>query len=498
MAIIGIDIGTSGCKVCAFDTAGNILGQAHRKYTEKRGNGTREIDPDTVRKNVFQALSEAVSACPEPIQAISVTCLGESLVCLDENDNVLYASMVTGDSRGEDGVERLCKEPGADYIFSVTGLMPSQLYSLPKLIWMHDNTDVLDKTKKIFFYEDYIGYLLTGERKVSLSSAGRSMAVDIHHLKWDEKLLAAAGLTPGHFSKLVTPGTVIGYVSPEAADKFHMSDSIPVVAGAHDQVCAALGCGFIDNSFAEDCIGTCECLALVLPENYNQDTLKRLEMPCMLYPLPDCFFTTLEVTTCGALMNWARDTLFKGTRDMCASKGIDFFKYMDERVSDRYTDVLILPQFGSSGHPDLNLGDNMSGTICGLTLETTEEDLYLALKESIVYQLKFAHEYAASLGLKFDKIVMAGGAAGSPVSSRLRADIFQKPVCTPVNNEAGTLGCMILAAVAIGEYPDIPSCIREVVKYSDEVLPNPENFLYHQEKYQKFKTLYKNMHHFPG
>lgn len=496
MAIIGIDIGTSGCKACAFNTSGTLLSMAYGKYTEKRGNGTREIEPDIVREEIFCALSKAISDCPEPIQAISVTCLGESLVCLDEYDNVLYTSMVTGDNRGRDGVEKLCKNPGADYIFRTTGLMPSQLYSLPKLIWMRDHTDVLSKTKKIFFYEDYIGYLLTGERKVSYSSAGRSMAVDIHHLKWDKRLLAAAKLTPEQFSELVPSGTVIGYVKDEAAHRFHMSGRIPVVAGAHDQVCAALGCGFIDNSLAEDCIGTCECLALILPEHYAQDTLKNLQMPCMLYPLQNCFFTTLEVTTCGALMNWARDTLFKSTRDTCNAKGIDFFKYMDDRVAGRHTDVLILPQFGSSGHPDLNY--HMSGTICGLSLETTEEDLYLALKESMVYQLKLAYEYAAPLNLNFEKIVMAGGAANSLVSSRLRADIFKKPVYTLVNKEAGTLGCMILAAVAIGEYPDITSCIHKVVQYSDKILPNPENVAVHEEKYQRFKTLYKNMHHFPG
>ena len=176
------------------------------------------------------------------------------------------------------------------------------------------------------------------------------------------------------------------------------------------------------------------------------------------------YFTTLEVTTCGALMNWARDTLFKGTKQECERRGIDFFRHMDERVTNRHTNILILPQFGSSGHPDLK--HNMSASIAGLTLDTTEDDLYIALKESMLYQLKLACEYAAPLKLAFDKLVLTGGAANSLVSAHLRADIFQKPVYMLANNEAGTLGCMILAAVAIGAYPDIVTCIREVVKYS--------------------------------
>ncbi len=496
MAIIGIDVGTSGCKVCVYNHRGAILSAAHRKYTERRGNGIREIEPDIVRKRVFEALSEAVFKCKEPIQAISITCLGESLACLDENDCILCSSMVTGDNRGQEGVDKLCRELGADYVFQVTGLMPSQLYSLPKLIWLHDNTDVLRKAKKIFFYEDYIGYLLTGERKVSYSTAARSMALDIHNLKWDEKLLAQAELTPSLFSEPVASGTIIGYVTSEAAGKCHMSGKIPVVAGGHDQACAALGSGFIDSSFAEDCIGTCECLALMLPEKYDQSILQKFQMPCMLYLLPDSCFTTLEITTCGALMNWAKDVLFRGTQQMCIEKGTDFFKYMDERVTDKHTNILMLPQFGSSGHPDLNY--HMSGCISGLTLETTEEDLYLALKESMLYQIKLAYESAASLGAGFEKLVMTGGAANSSVSARLRADIFQKPVYTLANNEAGTLGCMILAAVAIGEYPDIVTCIREVVRYAQVTEPASHNFTEHEEKYLQFKALYEKMHSFPS
>lgn len=496
MSIIGIDIGTSGCKICSFNSNGRLLSSASRKYPEKHSNGTREINPDQVRDNVLDALEEAIFQCPEPVQAIAVTCLGESLVCLDQSDHVLYPSMVTGDNRGQEGVDQLCQSLGADYIFNITGLMPSQLYSLPKMIWMKENTHVIQKVHKIFFYEDYIGYLLTGERKVSYSSAARSMALDIHNLRWSEQLLSFADLTLEHMSEPVPSGTIIGYVKKELASKFHLSENVPVVAGGHDQACAAIGSGFIDASTGEDGIGTCECLALMLPSEYDTQTLKALDMPCMIYPLGNSFFTTLEITTCGVLMNWARDTLFKGARQICEAQKKDFFQYMDEQIVGKKTDILILPQFGSSGHPDLNY--HMSACISGLTLETKEEDLYLALKESMIYQIKLACEYAAPLNLTFDKLVMTGGAANSLVSAHLRADIYQKPVYILENNEAGTLGCMILAAVAIGKYPDIVSCIREVVKYSKEILPNPDNFAYYEIQYEKFKKLYTKMHCFPS
>lgn len=496
MAFIGVDIGTSGCKVCIFDINGRLLVKAGRKYQEKRGNGTREIDPVTVRTRVLEALSEASENCPEPIQSICVTCLGESLVFLDENDEPLCGSMVTGDNRGGEENEEVMQFPGSEYVFSVTGLAPSSLYSLPKLIWMKKHTDVMKKVRKIFFYEDYLGYLLTGERKVSCSSAARSQAFNIHKKEWDETLLGLADLKGTLFSQPVDSGDVIGYVKEDIAAACHVPAGIPVIAGAHDQVCAALGGGMVASSTAEDGIGTCECLALILPDTpYDQSVLSRLDMPLMIYPLRDSFFTTLEVTTCGALMNWIRDVLLRGVRQDCEKNGVDFFRYMDEQVAGKQTDVLLLPQFGSSGHPDLNL-DHMAGAVCGMTLDTTEADLFLAAKEAMVYQIRLAHEVAAAEGLRldYDKIVLTGGAAGSAVTAQIRADIMGRPVYTLANNEAGALGCMILSATALGFYPDISACVNHVVSFDGEFLPNPEAQKLHEEKYQKFKEFYTRMH----
>lgn len=70
---------------------------------------------------------------------------------------------------------------------------------------------------------------------------------------------------------------------------------------------------------------------------------------------------------------------------------------MDKRVSRSSTGVMILPQFGSSGTPDINY--QVTGTIAGLTLHTTMDELYLALKEALAFQMKLAYEHAACVGV---------------------------------------------------------------------------------------------------
>ena len=52
---------------------------------------------------------------------------------------------------------------------------------------------------------------------------------------------------------------------------------------------------------------------------------------------------------------------------------------MEEKAKNIYTDVLLLPQFGSAGNPDLSM--DAKGTITGLTIHTKPEEIYRAILE---------------------------------------------------------------------------------------------------------------------
>lgn len=47
------------------------------------------------------------------------------------------------------------------------------------ICWLNRNTNAIKDAAAILYYEDFVGYILTGQRKVSYSSAARSMAFDI-------------------------------------------------------------------------------------------------------------------------------------------------------------------------------------------------------------------------------------------------------------------------------------------------------------------------------
>ena len=494
MVYAGLDVGTSGCKLVAYDLEGREIFSASRRYQETGSGGWRELEPSLVLEKVKETLRVAGDCCPEPIRAMAVASIGETVVCLDHEDRPLMNAMLTGDSRGIPETESLIRAKGAETIFKITGLPPNELYSLPKWMWIHENTDVFTHTEKILFFEDYVGYMLTGERKVSYFSAARSLAFDISQKKWCEELLELAGIRKEQMSEPVPPFTVIGTILPGMAEELHLPADLKIVVGGHDQSCAAFGSGLSGMETGECGMGTCEFLFTMLPEPKMTPYMLENDFTCIPYLLPDTFLTSLEITTCGILKNWARDTIFRDIREKCEQEGKNFFAVMEERAAVISTEVMVLPQFGSSGNPDLSM--DARGTIAGLSIHTRPEEIYRAILEGMAFQSYLAYERLMPLGTAMESITATGGGAASALTLQIRADVFNKKVITLRNDESGTLGCMMMAAVADGAYASAEEAFRRAVKVRKEYLPDPDRHAYYMEKYKKYKKLYELMHDF--
>lgn len=494
MAFAGMDVGTSGCKLLVYDLDGTVIFATGRTYREEGSGGHRELDPGRVLEMVQEILRDAGKNCPAEIEALAVTSLGESVVCLDENDRILENSMLTGDCRGIEETGEIIRRFGADFIFRTTGLPPNELYGLPKYMWLNRNTEAVRKAKAILFYEDFVGYYLTGRRVVSYSSAARSMAFDIGKKQWAEELLTMAGIKKEQMSEPAPSGTVIGKLRSDLAREFHLSPELKLVTGGHDQMCAALGSGLTEMSQGECGMGTCEFMFVMLPEMKMTPYMKENDFTCIPYAFEDTFLSSIEVTTCGALKNWAKSTLFESTVQQCEREDVNFFAFMDEKARDVRTEVLVLPQFGSSGNPDLSM--DARGTITGLTIHTRPEEIYRGILEGFAFQMYLSYERMEKLGVRLETIAATGGGAASALTLQIRADVFGKKVLSMESSESGTLGCMVLAAAATGAYPSLEAGIRRAVKIRKEYVPDMEMHSYYRKKYQKYKDLYQKMYDF--
>lgn len=110
MVIGGLDVGTTGCKLTAYDDKGNFIYNSYKEYEMNRKSGAHEFDAQVIFDAVKDVIQDMAKNCE--LSAIGVTTFGESFTVLDENDNVLLPSMLYTDPRGEDEVKELCEKLG--------------------------------------------------------------------------------------------------------------------------------------------------------------------------------------------------------------------------------------------------------------------------------------------------------------------------------------------------------------------------------------------------
>ncbi|MCB6201473.1 FGGY-family carbohydrate kinase [Extibacter muris] len=494
MAVGGLDIGTSSSKFVAFKNDGTILYESKKEYQEYGTDGIREIHPGEVWAAVVEVLKEAASRCPEPIEGFAITTLGESFVAIDARDRVLNASMVTGDKRGIDESRKIIHEYGSEKIMTLTGIPPSEMYALPKMIWTKEHTDILSRARYLLMYEDYVAYMLTGVRKISYSQASRSMAFDIRKKEWIKELLELAGLDEEMMSKPVPSGEVIGNLRKEICTRTGLSEKTVIVAGGHDQMCAALGNGVLEPGICGDGMGTCEVMAMLLDGVCTGDTMIKSETPCVPYLHEDSYLTYLVMTNCGSLMNWYRDTWMNVkylSPDIALNKRLSL---LDEDVDEEPTGLLVIPDFGSSGNPHIDY--EARGTIWGLTIHTRPGELFRGFKEGMAYHMKLCVETLKPMGIRPEIIRASGGGAASDITLQIRADVFGLPVCKMEHSEAGAKGCMLLASAALGIYKDEKEAFDSTLRLEKTFYPDRNRHAQYMLLFEKYRQLYETVYMF--
>ena len=103
---------------------------------------------------------------------------------------------------------------------------------------------------------------------------------------------------------------------------------------------------------------------------------------------------------------------------------------------------------------------DLSGALFGLTLQTTREQIYRALLESIAFGNRRIIENFEEHGLTLNEIVACGGIAEkSPLTMQLLADTSGLRVSVPDSTQIPARGAALFGAVAAGAFDDIASAI---------------------------------------
>ncbi len=463
--IAGLDVGTTGCKVTVFSAEGENLGREYRDYPVTRETDAQEIDAEALASGVRECL-RAAKARFGALDAIGVTSFGEAFVMLDEAGRPLRPILLCTDARGAEECRAFRERFGADRAAEIAGVLPSESYSFPKLMWVKAHEpETYARARRVMLVEDYVIWLLTGRAAIDHSLAARTGAFDIRRLRWSREILDAVGLDAGLLSEPVATGAAVG------AD----SDGTLVVAAGHDQVACAAGAGVFEPGVAAEGAGTVECMTPVFAEIPANPRFHR-DNYCAV-PYFGRFVTYAYSYTGGELLRWCRDALCRRSHEELQSG-----------PCDGPTGLLVLPHFAGAATPYMDSGSR--GAIVGLSLATTDRDIYLACMESVAYEMRLNRERLAASGVAFDRLVATGGGAKSRLWVQMKADVLGIPIETLETDDAGTVGCAMMAGLACGAFGAIAEAAAKMVRRVGRFDPDPARHARYSEVFARYERLY--------
>ncbi len=128
MIIGGLDVGTTGCKLTAYDDKGNFIYNSYKEYEVSRKCGEHEIDAAVIFDAVCHVIKDTAKHCE--LSALGVTTFGETFTVLDEKDNVLLPSMLYTDP---DDAKDFAEKTGIDALACAFGTAHGLYTKAPKL-----------------------------------------------------------------------------------------------------------------------------------------------------------------------------------------------------------------------------------------------------------------------------------------------------------------------------------------------------------------------------
>lgn len=487
MLLAGLDIGTTGCKIAVYSANGEYLGKVYQDYPVQRTTSEHEVDAKAISDAVMSVIKKAAARYPE-IGGIGVTSFGETFVLLDEMDEPLLPAMLYTDPRGGTECDRIAELVGTQNIIRQTGVSPAPMYSLPKLLWVKENRpEIWCRVKRICLMEDYIVYLLSGTAQIDYSLATRTMAFDIHRLRWAEEILDATGVDKGLLSTPVPTGTSAGSIRRQLAAELGLNERTQIVSISHDQVAAAVGSGVFDETCAVDGAGTVECITPVF-ENYDPLEMASSGYAIVPYITPGKYVCYAFSFTGGALVDWYTKTLAGYAKQEAEKTRQDIHTILESGYADTPTGLLVLPHFAGAATPYMDPGSK--GAIIGLSVENTQQDIYLGCMEGVVYEMRLNMDRLKEAGVAVNALRATGGGARSKLWMQMKADILNIPVTTLRSEEAGAAGSAMLVGVAVGVFANLEEAAKVMVVPMDTYYPRQNVHKRYESTYRRYTKVY--------
>jgi xylulokinase len=446
--LLGIDIGTSGCKALLLSVTGDILATSTATYGLSQPRvGWTEQDPVIWVEGARKAVAAAMAQCND----VELLCVGLSgqmhgLTPLDKSKNVLRPAILWNDQRNAAEVAEITEKAGGlEALIARTGNRMLVGYTGGKIVWMKNHEpELYANLRHVLNPKDYLRLVLTGELATEVSDASGTGLFDVRRRTWASGLIETLDIDPALLPACYESHEISGRISPSGAALFGIPVGVPVVGGGGDSVIQTIGSGVIEPGELQTTIGTAGILATAL-DTPSPSPDGRIQMFCNVAPSK---WHAMGVSlNAGGAMGWFRSILAEtGHGD-----NLTFDAVVQAAASSKAgaRGLLFLPYLNGERcpHPD----PEARGAIVGLTARHTLGDIGRSIMEGVVHAFYDMHVLMKSMGIEGRLIKASGGGARSALWRQIQADVFGCDVVTTEGAaEGGAFGAALVAGVGVG------------------------------------------------
>ena len=492
MTLIGLDIGTTGCKAHIFNDDLKLVASASREYSVDFPHPQwAEQDAEAVWTQAKECLYEGAQKArvTKSIKAIGLSVQGEAVAPVNKDGNALRPMILGMDTRTDAQNQWLRERFGAEQLFKLTGMPVHSINTLPKLLWLKENEPAIWKAADRFLlYEDFIINKLTGKPFISKCLASRTQLYELNNEKWSDEILGVLEIDQAKLAEVKPSGFSAGQIKADLAEELEYKARPIVATGGHDQACGALGSGITKAGLAMVSTGTAEVVEVGIAAPNLNDVLYKGNMSVYKHTCPGLYVIMTLNQSGGFLLRWFRDTFCQPEMEKAIKDGRDAYDLILEGAQPGPSPVMLLPHFSGSGTPTFDT--RSKGAILGLTFATTKRDIVKAILDGLTMELRLNLETLKEGGVNIIEMRAIGGGAKSELWLQLKADITGIPVAAPQVTEAAGMGAAILAGVAAGVFSDPASAIDAHLKIRKTYHPNPEIKALYDRRYEIYQKLY--------
>jgi xylulokinase len=461
-AVLAIDLGTTEVKAGLVGLDGRLLGLARAGYgtDTSAATGRAEQDPEAWWGAIGFAVRELVRLDVGEVCAIGLDGHGPTLVPVDAEGRPTRPAIIWQDTRATAEEAELA---------AATGLRGWSLAGLPAALWLERHEpELAARTCWWLATWDFLALRLTGAARTSLVTGQPFPSGDT---------LGPLGLDADRIAPPIVAGDVVGELTPGAAAALGLRPGIPVASGIVDAWASYHGAGMTRPADAMDPGGAAGGFGVYAD--------RPLEVPgsfSTIAPLPGLYSVGGAMAATGRALDWFRLAVVGGgpsTEALIEEAGT---------TPPGADGAVFLPYLAGERSP---LWDPTArGAFAGLTLGHGRGHLTRAILEASAFAIRHVAEPIVAAGAEVRTMRVCGGPARSELWNRIKADVTGFPVEVPAVLETAVAGSAMVAATAVGAWPDLPAAIRGMTRIARRLEPDPATAAVYDATYEAYRRLH--------